>query len=73
MSNTKNYKEQGGEKWVIGGTLEVTADGQIIIEGIELTRAVAQADSEATTIAVLKDDFNALLLKLRTAGILATE
>ena len=23
MPNTKNYREQGGDKWVIGGTLEV--------------------------------------------------
>ncbi len=23
MSNVKNYTEQGGEKWVVGGTLEI--------------------------------------------------
>lgn len=27
--NTKNYTEQGGEKTVIGGTLEITGDAQI--------------------------------------------
>jgi hypothetical protein len=73
MSNVKNYKEQGGDKWVISGILEVTADGQIIIEGIELKRAAAQADSVAATVAGLKDDFNSLLAKLRTAGIIAEE
>ena len=73
MNNTKNYHEQGGEKWVIGGTIEVTADGQILIEGIQLTRANAQADSVAATVAGLKDDFNALLTKLKVAGLMATE
>ncbi len=33
-------------------------------------QAAAQADSTATTIAGLVSDFNALLAKLRTAGIL---
>lgn len=34
-------------------------------------QAVAQADSTATDVVELKTDFNALLAKLRTAGILA--
>lgn len=34
--------------------------------------AAAQADSTATDVAGLKTDFNALLAKLRTAGILKT-
>ena len=34
-------------------------------------QAVAQVDSTATDVAGLKTDFNALLAKLRTAGILA--
>ncbi|EBV1532032.1 hypothetical protein DNY80_24405 [Salmonella enterica subsp. enterica serovar Kentucky] len=34
-------------------------------------QSVAQADSTATTVAGLVSDFNALLAKLRTAGILA--
>ena len=37
-----------------------------------VTPAAAQADSTATTIAELKTDFNALLAKLRTAGLLAS-
>lgn len=39
--------------------------------GAAVTQAPAQADSEATTIAALVTDFNALLAKLRTAGVLA--
>lgn len=67
--NAKNYTEQGGDKTVIGGTL-------VIEEGATVTGyplAEHQADSEATTVAALKEDFNALLEKLIAAGIMADE
>lgn len=70
MSNIKNYAEQGGEKWIVSGTLEITADGQILLDGTPLTRASHQDDSTASTIADLKADFNALLSKLQTAGLM---
>ena len=70
MSNVKNYAEPGGDKWVVGGTLEVTAEGQLLLDGIPLVRAATQADSTATTIADLKGDFNALLAKLQAAGLM---
>lgn len=37
-----------------------------------ITRAPAQADSVAADVATLRADFNSLLAKLRTAGVLAT-
>ena len=64
--NIKNYTEQGGEKTVIGGTLEIK-------EGAELAgfpKAENQADSTATTISDLKSDFNALLSKLKESGLM---
>ena len=67
MSNVKNYTEQGGEKTVIGGTLEIVAGGQVV--GL-FTPAAFQADSTATTIAGLVTDFNLLLAKLKTAGLM---
>lgn len=70
MSNVKNYTEQGGEKTVIGGTLEIAEGGQIIIDGSDFTRSTAQADSTASDITALKDDFNALLTKLKNAGLM---
>ena len=70
MSNVKNYAEPGGGKWVVGGTLEVTGEGQLLLDGIPLVRAANQADSTATTIADLKGDFNALLAKLQAAGLM---
>ena len=57
----------GGIK--VGNGLSITAEGVLSADGI--TPAAAQADSEATTIAALKTDFNALLAALRTAGLLA--
>lgn len=57
----------GGIK--VGSGLSITAEGVLSADGI--TPAAAQANSEATTIATLKADFNALLAALRTAGLLA--
>jgi len=69
MSNVKNYTEQGGEKTVIGGTLEFTDDAQVVnLPGGSITSAAYQADSTATTVSALKDDFNVLLAKLKAAG-----
>jgi hypothetical protein len=73
MSNVKNYTDQGGEKTVIGGTLEITAGGKLTFEGVELKPLESQADSTATTISDLKSDFNALLAKLKAAGVMASE
>ncbi len=70
MSNVKNYSKQGGEHWVVEGELEIAAGGKLTFEGKELKPAENQADSEATTIAALKDDFNALLEKLKAAGLM---
>lgn len=70
MSNVKNYTEQGGEKTVIGGTLEIAEGGQVL--GL-FTPAAFQADSVATDVAGLVTDFNALLAKLIAAGLMAAE
>ena len=67
MSSVKNYTEQGGERTVIGGTLEIVAGGQVV--GL-FTPAAFQADSTATTIAGLVTDFNSLLAKLKAAGFM---
>ena len=47
MSNVKNYTEQGGEKTVIGGTLEIAEDGSVT----GLPKAAFQADSTASDVA----------------------
>ena len=71
--NAKNYTEQGGEKTVIGGTLEILEGASVTGLPSSFTPAENQADSTATTIALLKDDFNALLAKLKTAGLMEAD
>ena len=123
MYNTKNYTEQGGEKTVIGGTLEIkegasvtglSADPLLVateetLGGVKaaaageddtvevkigedgklyaptyptdatesvsglVKMAAYQADSIAEDTATLVTDFNALLAKLKAAGIMADE
>ena len=67
--NTKNYTEQGGEKTVIGGTLEIKEGASVT----GLPSANNQATSTAATVAGVKDDFNALLLKLKDAGLMTPD
>ena len=71
--NTKNYTEQGGDKTVIGGELAVTAEGKVTFDGTELKPAAVQADSTAVDVADLVADFNALLAKLKVAGLMESE
>ena len=73
MYNTKNYRERGGERWVVNGVLEVTETGVLLLNGKPLIRAENQADSTASTIAELKEDFNLLLQKLKYAGFMELE
>lgn len=71
--NTKNYTEQGGDVTHIGGKLIIEEGGSV--EGLppSFTPAENQADSEASTVAALKEDFNGLLAKLKTAGLMAAD
>ena len=75
--NTKNYFAHGGEQLVIGGKLTFL-DGAEVENFPGSTSGTAAsstapyvADSEAATVANLKNDFNALLAALRTAGVLS--
>ena len=69
MYTTKNYTEQGGEKTVIGGILEIKSGATVT----GLPKAAAQADSTATDVAGVVADLNSLIGKLKTAGLMATE
>lgn len=66
--NTKNYIEDG-EKLVIGGTLELKS-GAVLIG---FPKCENQSDSTATTVADLKNDFNALLAKLKTSSLMGSD
>lgn len=64
--NTKNYMTQNGEELHIGGRLVIDEGGSV--EG--LPSSAFQGESEATTVAALKEDFNALLEKLKACGLM---
>lgn len=68
--NTLNYTEQGGEVTHIGGALVFEEGAEV--EGLPLpfTPAACQEESAATTVTALKEDFNALLVKLKAAGLM---
>ena len=78
---TRNYHAHGGSEWVIGGKLTflpgATVEGAEGLFDLPSASTPASptipyiADSEATTVAALKDNFNALLAALRTAGLMA--
>ncbi|MBM7561479.1 Head fiber protein [Fusibacter tunisiensis] len=67
--NTKNYTEQGGEKTVIGGTLEIKEGA--VVTGLPVLDN--QAASTAATVEDLVTDFNALLTKLKAAGLMISD
>ena len=69
--NTKNYSEQGGDVTHFGG--KVIFEEGCEVEGNSFTPAANQAASTATTIAGLVTDFNALLTKLKTAGLMEAD
>ena len=76
--NTHNYFAQGGNELVIGGKLTFLP-GATIEGGDDLFGQPPSfepigyvADSEATTIAALKDDYNALLAALRSCGLMVS-
>lgn len=77
--STKNYFAHGGNELVIGGKLTFlegaeVEGGQGLFDspaGESVPPLVYQADSAATTVAGLKEDFNTLLEALRAAGLMA--
>lgn len=72
--NAKNYHEQGGDRWVVEGELDIVGDGQLKVNGqpvnLSFTPAANQADSTAADVGDLVADFNALLAKLKAAGLM---
>ena len=67
-----------GAKSVIGGKLTflpgATIEGgdDLFTPSVPFDQIAYVPDSEATTITALKDDFNALLAAIRTAGLMVT-
>lgn len=71
--NTKNYTEQGGDKTVIAGTLEIKEGATVTGLPSSFTPAENQAASVADDITTLVSEFNALLFKLKAAGLMTAD
>ena len=78
MNSTRNYHAHGGNEWVIGGKLTFLpgatvegADGLFDLPSGNQIPFIS--DSEATTVAALREDYNRLLAVLRQAGIMTAE
>lgn len=74
---TRNYHAHGGNEWVIGGKLTFLpgatvegAEGLFDLPTAEMNPIPYVADSDATTIAALKEDFNQLLAAMRSVGVM---
>lgn len=72
---TRNYTAHGGRETVIGGKLTFLPGAEVegLNEALSMPKAPFLPDSEATTVAALRADFNALLGALRAAGLMETE
>ena len=68
---TRNYFTDEGDTLVIGGKL-IIEDGAEVegLDGGNGEAAANQSASTATAVAGLKNDFNALLVKLKEAGVM---
>lgn len=67
--NTKNYKEQGGEKTVIGGEMQVESGAKITAAG---TQAATIADlTDTASGAEIATAVNAIIAALKGVGIIA--
>lgn len=80
MANVKNYTEQGGEKTVIGGTLEFAEDAEVkglpgatatAKGGVKLAAKVDAVVPAGQTATDCETKVNAILTALKNAGIMA--
>lgn len=73
MNTTKNYHQDGGDVFVVGGEIRIVDAGKVTFSGNELKPSENQADSTAGTIAEIRTDFNTLLAKLKEAGLMTAD
>ena len=78
MNNSRNYHAHGGNEWVVGGKLTflpgATVEGTDGLFDLPSGKQIPFiADSEATTVAALREDYNHLLAVLREAGIMTAQ
>lgn len=70
--NTKNYQEQGGEKWAIGGELNILPGGKVTADGTQASAIADHVDPATATSTDIATKQNQILAALRGAGIIAS-
>jgi hypothetical protein len=73
MYTTKNYSELGGNRWTIGGDINVVAGAKVLADGTQATAIADHADTTTATTEEIATKQNAILAALRGAGIIASE
>ena len=71
----RNYTAHGGKETVIGGRMTFLPGAEVVglPEAVMMPKASVLPDSDAKSVAQLREDYNALLGALRAAGLLASE
>ena len=71
----RNYTAHGGKETVIGGKVTFLPGAEVVglPEAVMMPKASALPDSDAKSVAQLREDYNALLGAFRAAGLLVPE
>ena len=71
----RNYTAHGGKETVIGGKVTFLPGAEVegLPAAVLMPKVSALPDSDAKSVAQLREDYNALLVVLRAAGLLASE
>ena len=71
----RNYTAHGGKETVIGGKVTFLPGAEVegLPAAVLMPKVSALPDSDAKSVAQMREDYNALLGVLRAAGLLASE
>jgi hypothetical protein len=71
----RNYTAHGGKETVIGGKVTFLPGAEVVglPAAVMMPKVSALPNSDAKSVAQLREDFNALLGALRAAGLLVPE
>lgn len=72
MYNSKNYRDQGGQRWTIGGELNILSGGKVLANGTQAAAIDDHADPATATSTDIATKQNQILAALRGAGIIAS-
>jgi hypothetical protein len=70
-NNTKNFKEQGGDNWTVGGELNILPGGKVTADGTQALAIANHVDPATASSTDIATKQNQILAALRGAGIIA--